>query len=78
MDKENIIQIPFEIKLAGSVKGTNEPEQNGKQAKQLIECKKVTLYTSMELKTIYSDIKGDKLYKLMKPRVYNKVRKPLA
>ena len=27
MDKESIIQIPFEIELAGSVKGTNEPEK---------------------------------------------------
>ena len=40
-----------------------------------MECKKVTSYTSMKLKAIYSDIKGDKFYKLLKSGVYNKVRK---
>ena len=74
MHKENIIQIPFEIELVRSVKGTNELEQNGKQAKQLMECKKLTSYASMELKVIYNDIKGDKCYKLLKPGVCNKVR----
>ena len=59
----------------GSVKGTNKPEHNEKQVKQLMECKKVTSYTSIELKMIYSDIKEDKCYKILKPGVCNKVRK---
>ena len=70
------IKWSMDLKIKqGNVKGNSKPEHNGKQVKQLMECKKVTSYTSIELKVIYSDTKGHKCYKILKPGVCNKVRK---